>query len=984
MVFLGLQIRRHDRRNKVQLLREKPGNWRVLAEELDARFLSEFPEDLGKADTGVPASLWQTQEFSNQLARKNMKTFALFQCEFGAATPKPTRFLSDLDHFKGNIYEGVPDFNQDWSYKGPLPKACPHVGQHEPLIGTDRDGRWKTAPAAHYPGRLCAFLAEAIYHTWSDASFATLGIGASEASSSQGMPKNAGPSVTSGPTNFPVPESPDFSVLQAGVSGKRVEPEICDDEVVIRSGCQGPPLRASFAGRTEEFCDGMGLCSPGRWHPNLRQLERTQQQRDYCRSLAELIDRFCISKLGDLSRATMKLALGRFQTSPFSEEDMAELRAAWFKLLPDPKKAAEVPNDQPFWLFALAQSLRQMGDPDCDVIDNEPHSSFAEGVHLGHIRPLGPTPQVYRRRSKEASYDESEWSFNMDNYFKGTEDDAERILEAQFREEEAEGRMKPISEKEATKLFPGGALRIAAQGILDKPDGGHRIIHDGTHGVHLNFEIKIEDRLENPGPREMACIMETSIAAGERVIFAINADIAKAHRRVRVRPSDWGAQACKTSSNSKVIWLNKVGTFGVASAAFWWSRLMGLLGRHALNILGNDWIFILTFVDDLHIAVGGRNRWLSIWRFLVAMEMVGTPFSYKKFRGGFSVDYVGYWMDYSRFEIGISEKRSAWLISFIDKMETDGWLVLARRFQEFHGRLGFSAQVLPWLRPLLAPGYAWMAAVGKGSTLKTPELVAAVCLFIKWKLMQGLRKSPCYQSEVDLGEVFRTDAKCEEGRIVLGGCLSFGGTPPAEAAWYSLEIRPHQAPWLFRGANHESTWASTSAELLASLIAIKVFQVEKLAGPGQKSHLVRCGGGTDNKAADHLVQKRLSTKVPLMFILMDYLAHCETVGLRCQMDWRPRDANIEADDLTNQVYDKFSLDKRIHLTWEDLSFPMLDLLVSFSESFSKRKFETSDSKVSGEVARFKKSEWRWGVRWQSGFSSPPHLWPKRLHASFTN
>ena len=47
---------------------------------------------------------------------------------------------------------------------------------------------------------------------------------------------------------------------------------------------------------------------------------------------------------------------------------------------------------------------------------------------------------------------------------------------------------------------------------------------------------------------------------------------------------------------------------------------MGLVGRHALNVMGKDWIFVLTFVDDLHIAAGGKNRWLSIWRFLVAME----------------------------------------------------------------------------------------------------------------------------------------------------------------------------------------------------------------------------------------------------------------------------------------------------------------------------------------------------------------------------
>ena len=127
----------------------------------------------------------------------------------------------------------------------------------------------------------------------------------------------------------------------------------------------------------------------------------------------------------------------------------------------------------------------------------------------------------------------------------------------------------------------------------------------------------------------------------------------------------------------------------------------------------------------------------------------------------------------------------------------------------------------------------------------------------------------------------------------------------------------------------------------------------------KKAHVVRCGGGTDNKAADLLVQKRLSTKVPLMFILIDYLAHCESIGIRCQLDWRPRDVNVnvEADDLTNQTFDKFSLARRIQCCCEDWKFLMLDLLVGFSESFSKRKFETSAAKASGEVARFKKSVW---------------------------
>ena len=100
-----------------------------------------------------------------------------------------------------------------------------------------------------------------------------------------------------------------------------------------------------------------------------------------------------------------------------------------------------------------------------------------------------------------------------------------------------------MSFKAAVQKYPGSSLRDAAEDILDKPDGGHRIIHDGTHGVQLNNEINITDRLENPGPRELAAIMNLSVAAGERVIFGLNADVAKAHRRVKVKEDDWGVRS---------------------------------------------------------------------------------------------------------------------------------------------------------------------------------------------------------------------------------------------------------------------------------------------------------------------------------------------------------------------------------------------------------------------------------------------------------
>ena len=206
---------------------------------------------------------------------------------------------------------------------------------------------------------------------------------------------------------------------------------------------------------------------------------------------------------------------------------------------------------------------------------------------------------------------------------------------------------------------------------------------------------------------------------------------------------------------------------------------MALIGRLGLRISVSDWLFVLCFVDDLHLAVGGGTRWLTLWPFLVVMEMVNFPFSYHKFREVFQSDYVGFWMDYSRFEIGLSERRATWLVDFIKEMEHNDWLVNVKSFQEFHDRLGFLAQVLPWLRALLSPGYA----VGKAATLWVPELLALSCIFIKEKFAKGLRKIPCGLKELELGELFKTDAKCE----------------PTHPPCFSLTLTPTETPWLFRG-----------------------------------------------------------------------------------------------------------------------------------------------------------------------------------------
>ena len=115
-----------------------------MAASVGAPYLGEFPEALGATKDGISASIWQMQQFQDILVMPGSKTFALLQCEFGASTPKPTRFVTDLNCCEGNIYMGVPQFDSTWHYKGPLPPRCTHDGNHSQLIGTDDQGQWKT------------------------------------------------------------------------------------------------------------------------------------------------------------------------------------------------------------------------------------------------------------------------------------------------------------------------------------------------------------------------------------------------------------------------------------------------------------------------------------------------------------------------------------------------------------------------------------------------------------------------------------------------------------------------------------------------------------------------------------------------------------------------------------------------------------------------------------------------------------------------
>ena len=251
------------------------------------------------------------------------------------------------------------------------------------------------------------------------------------------------------------------------------------------------------------------MCSPGRWLSGKRRLPAALPGLR-----ASLIGQFenaarrASGRTDDALAFMMKLAAGRFKSCPFGEADLEGTRDSIRALLDMPRSADVVAAGQVFHLPLMAGLLRAFGDPDWSFVQD-----LGSGVPLGVDMDLPHTPAVFEEKGK-----------------------------ALFREEAALGWMIEIPEAEARARY-GDRLAIAALGVVEERDK-IRVVHDGSHKVHVNHRIRVKDQVRCPGAGELRTLILERVAAGIKS-FAILGDVSKAHRRIKVREADWGFQTCQ-------------------------------------------------------------------------------------------------------------------------------------------------------------------------------------------------------------------------------------------------------------------------------------------------------------------------------------------------------------------------------------------------------------------------------------------------------
>ena len=124
---------------------------------------------------------------------------------------------------------------------------------------------------------------------------------------------------------------------------------------------------------------------------------------------------------------------------------------------------------------------------------------------------------------------------------------------------------------------------------------------------------------------------------------------------------------------SQTVWLNKVGTFGVGSAGYWWGRAGAALMRLSHYCQGDvRMLWLLLYSDDSWATASGPRADRDLLLHLLVLGVIGTPLAWHKLHGGAVLEWIGYALDVGRFEMGVTEKRIQWAVRWIDDKVREG------------------------------------------------------------------------------------------------------------------------------------------------------------------------------------------------------------------------------------------------------------------------------------------------------------------------
>ncbi|CAE8634678.1 unnamed protein product, partial [Polarella glacialis] len=580
------------------------------------------------------------------------------------------------------------------------------------------------------------------------------------------------------------------------------------NEMIIQIGHKQRPLR-----------DGGGKPSPGRLPPYKRPASKLQH-------LGAALAAYVMTQP---TQSEAHLLHGSISDCPFTDERIAEARNimnnSTTHQLDNP---SQITTGQPFTLPLLSSLALTAGDPDWEF---PLHASDA--LPLGVTDVLPRTPGIWPTTLEMNEYNEDceqpEPPSDVPTYPSAAEHE-DRIEATYIEERGLDMTSGPHDRSTVARLCNCREDQISCGALSGKLEGRYleklRTIHDATvNSVNLWVQRNQPERTTAPGLFDLLYAIYYLRHMDTTRHTILKTDVTEAHRRMLIKPQDWRYMVAMIKD---MYWINKVGTYGVASAQYHWGRMDA---DHKLP--------------------------LTILLFLAAL---GLPLSWKKTGIGISNTWLGYQVNITNRTAHLTPTKQITITAILRKL-AEGKPHSHKEIESLVGRLLWTTYICPTLRPFLQPLWGWMKVIttsGRPSALL--RLLATTMLYLIEQPATTINPTPDFH--ILHGA---TDAGANSHEATIGGWFTTHTTPSKDQVfWFSTPITKSAHPWAYHKDNNPQR-AIAAIELYGTLVLQQLITHTTASSSSAITVKVR----TDNKGNVYNVLNYKAKQWPNYAILME-------------------------------------------------------------------------------------------------------------------
>ena len=399
----------------------------------------------------------------------------------------------------------------------------------------------------------------------------------------------------------------------------------------------------------------------------------------------------------------------------------------------------------------------------------------------------------------------------------------------------------------------------------------------------------------------------------------LKADLAKAHRRIKIHPSEWKYQIAVINDN---VWINKVGTYGVASAQLYWGRLAAFILRSIYNLYPTvDWGFV--YVDDFAWLIRGSIHEPVACAIMLTLVALGCPLSWKKTVMSCTNIWLGFQVLTLETKVILAQSKQVAVTAALRSLIA-GDPMDHSQIESMLGRFVWATGSCPQLKPFLQPFFAWKQRMlqvrTSGRPSKLLKMLAAMMLMAichKHKHPSPFVRASPWKSASDAG------AKNDSGERSIGGwfCSSLPSSK-GDVYWFSVKITEELYPWAFLKEVPSSNIAAL--ELYASLVTLRLM-LERMDPHAKVDYYVPLC--TDNQGNAYSILKESSRTWPSSAFLMELFLQAALHGVHLRATHVYREHNEWADALVNGEFKDFDPAKRLDWSPATARWLVLDSLL---------------------------------------------------------